>query len=198
MNRRQQGLTLIELMVTLAVAIVLLAIGIPAFQGIEANSRAVAQANSLVTALSLARSEAVSRGIPVAVCARATDTSCGGSGVWAAGGWLVFTDAYSTGGSCDDCDLPPDSALVTTRDQVVKVFGAPGRPPTLTTKRPCTSGGAAFAFVRFNSRGEQIDANGQSVEGCVQLQQTGATSGQVRCVRIARSGQVVTERVACP
>jgi len=69
------GLTLIELMVTLAVAIVLLAIGIPAFQGLASSNRASTQANGLVTALNLARSEAISRGIPVAVCARASASS---------------------------------------------------------------------------------------------------------------------------
>ena len=84
MKRPQHGLTLVELMVTVAVAITLLAIGIPAFQGIEANSRAAARANTFATALNLARSEAVGRGLAAGVCGKLakaeTDTRCGGAG----------------------------------------------------------------------------------------------------------------------
>ena len=62
MKRREKGLTLIELMVTLAVAIVLLAIGIPAFNAMTARDMSAATVNALVTALQLARMEAISRG----------------------------------------------------------------------------------------------------------------------------------------
>jgi type IV fimbrial biogenesis protein FimT len=62
MNRRQRGLTLVELMVTLAVAIVLLAVGIPAFNTLTARDISATTVNGLVTALQQARAEAISRG----------------------------------------------------------------------------------------------------------------------------------------
>jgi type IV fimbrial biogenesis protein FimT len=67
MKRGQHGLTLIELMVTLAVAITLLAIGIPAFDTVVGRNAGVSTVNPLVTALQQARSEAVTRGSAVRV-----------------------------------------------------------------------------------------------------------------------------------
>lgn len=59
--RKEHGLTLIELMVTLAVAVVLLSIGVPSFQSIMQSNRVSAQTNELVSAITTARSEAVRR-----------------------------------------------------------------------------------------------------------------------------------------
>jgi len=84
MKRRQRGLTLIELMVTLAVAIVVLAIGIPAFNSMSARDMSAATVNSLVTALQQARMEAISRGSGISVQAE--------SGDWAKG-WFTCCDA---------------------------------------------------------------------------------------------------------
>ena len=67
--KTKHGFTLIELMVTLAVAIVILAVGIPVFSTMIANNRAAADSNALVTALQFARSEAVKRSAQVRVCA---------------------------------------------------------------------------------------------------------------------------------
>jgi type IV fimbrial biogenesis protein FimT len=67
MDSRQQGLTLIELMVTLAVAIVILAIGIPAFNAMSGRDMSAATVNAIVAALQQARVEALSRGGGVSV-----------------------------------------------------------------------------------------------------------------------------------
>jgi type IV fimbrial biogenesis protein FimT len=92
--RRQQGLTLVELMVTLAVAIILLAVGMPMFNGIVANNRATAQANNLLSAMKLARSEAVKRAADVTVCAANADRDgcdTGSPPDWT-NGWMVHSD----------------------------------------------------------------------------------------------------------
>ena len=88
MGKKQQGLTLIELMVTLAVAIILVTVGMPLFTGMVANNRATTQTNALVSAIKLARSEAVKRGTNVSIAAVSSD--------WA-NGWTVFVDANSDG-----------------------------------------------------------------------------------------------------
>ena len=79
MKRRARGLTLIELMVTLAVAIVLLAIGIPAFNSLTARDVSAATVNGLVTALQKARVEAISGGGGVSVTAVSGDWAEGWS-----------------------------------------------------------------------------------------------------------------------
>jgi type IV fimbrial biogenesis protein FimT len=100
------GFTIIELMLTISVLAVLLAIGVPAFNEVVRNNRTAAQTNEFVGALSLARSEATKRGMPVAVCAaNAAQSACdaANAATWA-NGWLVFTDLTGTVGAFDGTD----------------------------------------------------------------------------------------------
>jgi type IV fimbrial biogenesis protein FimT len=97
MRSKQQGLTLVELMVTLAVAIILITVGMPLFTGLAGSNRATTQANSLVSALKLARSEAVKRADSVTVCSDNGAGACGDETEWV-NGWLVHTDVNESGG----------------------------------------------------------------------------------------------------
>lgn len=96
MAKKQKGLTLVELMVTLAVAIILIAVGLPLFSGVADNNRMTAQVNALSSALQLARSEAVKTGNRVNVCPKADDDQadfyCGDQDDWA-NGWMVYRGA---------------------------------------------------------------------------------------------------------
>ena len=62
--RSQTGLTLIEIMVTLAVVAVTLSIGVPSFQSMASSNRMSSAANSLIGALNVARSEAIKNAPP--------------------------------------------------------------------------------------------------------------------------------------
>jgi type IV fimbrial biogenesis protein FimT len=64
----QRGVTLIELMVTVAVLVILLAVGVPSFSTLMANSRVTTAVNSFIADLQLARSEAIKRGEQVRLC----------------------------------------------------------------------------------------------------------------------------------
>lgn len=173
LRRSQAGLTLIEMMVTMAVAIVLMSIGIPLYQGLVANNRAVTQSNALVSALQTARAEAVSRMTNIAVCARSTDTACGLAGDWD-NGWLVFVDDGSTVGSYEN-----------GTEERIRVFGA--LPDGSNVVPVGTS-----AFLRFGPTGTV--AAGENFE----LSVDGTTGSQTRCVRISLQGQVRLEKAACP
>lgn len=85
---RRAGFTLIEMMIAIAVTAVLVAIGIPRFQTVIQNNRITTVNNELVSALSLARSEAIKRGAPVRV------SPLGGG--WSAG-WRVWVDVDDDG-----------------------------------------------------------------------------------------------------
>ena len=86
--KKQNGVTLIELMIAIAVLAVLLGIGIPSFQDTIRTNRVAAITNDLVGALQFARSEAVRRGEDVTVCSSNDQATC--SGTWS-DGWVVRT-----------------------------------------------------------------------------------------------------------
>ena len=89
-----KGFTLIELMVTVAIAGIVMGLGIPTFSQLITNSRLTTSINELVTSLNLARSEAIKRGQPV------TLRKAGAQ--WEAG-WTIFTD-FNGNGTQDDTD----------------------------------------------------------------------------------------------
>ncbi len=87
-SERIRGFTLLELMVTLAVAAIVLSVAIPGFGGFIQNNRAVTHTNDLVTALNLGRSEATRRGAPVLLCSSSDGETCSGSNDWSSG-WII-------------------------------------------------------------------------------------------------------------
>jgi len=93
---RQSGFTLWELLVTMVVASLLVAIGIPSFRDAQRNSAITAAANDLITGLLAARAEAVKRQVPVTLCASpdpsAANPVCAQDGAGANGGFIVWVD----------------------------------------------------------------------------------------------------------
>lgn len=87
--KKTSGFTLVELMITLVVAGVILAIGVPSFTTAIRNNRISAMSNQLVSALSLARSEAVKRSETVTFCATTNGTTCAASTNWQTG-WIIL------------------------------------------------------------------------------------------------------------
>lgn len=96
--RKPQGVTLIELMVSLSVLGILATIAAPSFSNLMADSARTAAVNGLFHALFLARSESIKRGTVVSVCKSPDGLACVRSADWHTG-WMVFAN--------EDADEPP-------------------------------------------------------------------------------------------
>ena len=79
------GFTLVELAVTLVVAAILLAVGVPSFTGFIRNVEITTTANDFFAAINLARTEAIQRGLRVDM----VPSDAGGD--WSKG-WVIFVD----------------------------------------------------------------------------------------------------------
>ena len=86
--KRESGFTLIELIITLVIAGILVAIGVPNLAEFLKNSARTTRLNDVVTAFNYARSESVKRNTDVRVCASADESTCSGSTDFTAG-WVV-------------------------------------------------------------------------------------------------------------
>lgn len=88
--RKAGGFTLLELLITLAVAAVITALAVPSFQSITARNRIAVSSNQLLGAMQAARMLAVTRNTAVSICAGNADEGCHAN--WSRGEWIVFVD----------------------------------------------------------------------------------------------------------
>lgn len=95
--RLAQGFTWVELLVTLAILGVLLAMATPGLRAFWVQRAVSTQASALADGLRLARAEAVKRHQKITVCTtanpEATNPTCASASTNWASGWLIFADA---------------------------------------------------------------------------------------------------------
>lgn len=157
-----KGFTLVELVVTLTIAVVLLLIVGPSIGSFIRTNQLTAVANDFIHDISLARSEAFKQGLSVGVCPSMDGKSCGGTN-WNTG-WLVFSD-IDGGGSWNGSDT------------VIRFHGASGSDVAVTGSSSlilynrqgyaangdyqfCSSSLKKSRIVRINSTGQHRIAEG--------------------------------------
>lgn len=94
---RQVGVTLIELLVTVAVAAVLMVIAVPSFKNVMLSNRLDTAANGVVGAIQVARMEAVKRNAEAQFCSNSASANSGDTLGAACGSELGAVSAMSGG-----------------------------------------------------------------------------------------------------
>ena len=110
-ERKSSGFTLVELMVVIGMVVLLFSLAVPSFTAMIENTKVTIQTNELVSALNLARSEAIKRGARVTVCKSADGAACTNAGDWTQG-WLVFVDTAN------------NATVVNPATDIIRVRGA--------------------------------------------------------------------------
>ena len=182
--RSPLGFTLLELIVTMAVAAIVLTVGVPGFYELINNNRLTSGANEFVAALNLARSEAVKRSVRVTVCKSADGRCCAGSGGYEQG-WIVFADlsgdALRDPATCGNPSTPNDP------EPLIRAYGALSGGLTLTGNTNVVN------FVSFIPVGVSQLIDGGFQAGTLTLCKRGYASSARRLV-LGRGGRVRVQR----
>src|SRR5580693_8818391 len=93
---RAHGFTLVEVVITMAVAAILLSIAVPSFRYVTNSNRIAGELNGLLGDLQFARAEAIKEGRTVTVCVSVDGATCANSTTWQSG-WIVFSDPTDVG-----------------------------------------------------------------------------------------------------
>lgn len=175
MPGKPKGFTLTELLVALSLLTVLAAFALPSFRSLLGGSEMTATANTLVHSLQLARSEAIKRSQPVALCT--SNDSLNVAAVCDAGasyqqGWIVYVDD-NINGSRD----AGEALLLQVEERSNAFQFAPD---------------VAFAEqIYFNDVGASANAAGIPLAGQIGIDY--ANGLEQRIVRVAANGRISTE-----
>ncbi len=113
--RIEGGYTLMELMVVTSILGVLMSLAVPAFRDTVESAQTNSEIKVMLTALNLARSEAIRRGTDVVMCASPEGSGDCSGGTWSQG-WMIFADANG--------DATGSTGSVDSGDTVIREFSA--------------------------------------------------------------------------
>ncbi|MDE1711264.1 GspH/FimT family pseudopilin [Chromobacterium amazonense] len=175
--RHQNGFTLLELMMVIAILAITLAFAVPAYQSTIAAESIQAESNNLYGDILYARNEALRQGQYVLVCQSTDNQTCdasGGSANWAVG-WIVTTGASCANGS---------NGTVLRKQ---KAFSSKDTANYTNLASPPVAGTTPFCFNRM---GYAASAN----TGKVVIRSTSNTSATPYCVIVEASGHPLSLR----
>lgn len=133
----QLGLTLVELMMTVAVLAIVTSLAVPGYARLTAANRITTATNELVAAIHYARSEAIRRGQTVVICKSNDGLDCTVGGNHWESGWIAFVEQNTNN----------------IRDAAEVLLHTWGAAPAGITIRPASAQNNIDDYLRFNARG---------------------------------------------
>lgn len=181
--RHARGFTLIELIVTMVVLAIAVAIAIPTFTTQIRNNQSRALGEEFGAALNFTRSEAVKRGQMVSICAsNAAQTGCASD--WT-NGWLVFVD----GAALASATAP---VITTPATDILRIW----EPATDQAVMTVTNDGTNRDFIRFTALGTLARLTDEPIVANTRI--TDCSGNAAHLINVSLSGSVHSRRIACP
>jgi type IV fimbrial biogenesis protein FimT len=169
-RKTQSGFSLIELMMSIAMAGIIMALGVSSYKYVTNANRVSGEINALLGDMQFARYEAVKEGLAVQICPTAAGgTTCTATATWS-GGWIVLSNAAATGGT----------ALVLRRQLPFSSFSSSD---TLTNN-------AGTAPISFNREGYAVAI--ASPSDMFSLHDPSSITSYTRCLMVGTSGVLST------
>jgi type IV fimbrial biogenesis protein FimT len=173
--RAAYGFSVIELMSVVAIAVILMTVGVPSFRYVTNSNRVTEEVNSLYLDLELARSRALEAGVPVTVCPSTDGRTCSPNSQSWQSGWILFYDSNSNG-------------VVDAGEEVLEVRAAF---PTTTDTFSSSQG---VYRVTFSREGFAINLPGSSAGyTTITLHTQPQSSAWTRCIQVSIVGMLTTE-----
>ena len=192
--KKDTGFTLTELMITLAIVSILLTIGVPSLKTFMQGNQLIATTNELISALHVARSEAIKLNTRVSICESSDGATCAETGSWK-NGWIAFIDG--NGANPGDLVNTGNPCSASNTDCLLRVHGA------IDDKQLNVAAANVSSFT-FTSRGLPKAANGASQPGVFSLCSFDSSNNVIdsRAVILSHAGRVrVSDNqavISCP
>lgn len=168
--RRTRGFTLVEMLVVVSIVGILSGVAFP-YLGVMVDSIRMRRiANSFHTSLLLARSEAIKRNGPVALCKSADGIACANTGDWEQG-WIVFHDMNSDGSA------QADEQLIHREEALPLGFRLSGN-------------SMVSRYISFSATGKTRTAGGAFQAGTITLCNVSGRSSEGRAVVLNNVGRM--------
>lgn len=167
-----KAFTLIEFIITMAVAAIFIMVAVPGFYNVMQNNKITSMTNQLAASINYARLEAIKRGYRVSVCsaADASLSTCGTAAQWSQG-WMVFND-------------PDNDNIIDAVTDLVKVSEAVPSNMVIT---------ANSNIISFDGSGFLL-----SVPITISLSALDCTGLNARVLSVTSSGRLTVARTQCP
>jgi len=162
-------------MSVVAIAVILLTVGVPSFRYVTNSNRVTAEVNSLYLDLELARSKALAMGAPVTVCPSTDGRTCAPSSqIWQSG-WIIFSDSNGNG-------------AVDSGDEVLMERAA------FTSSTDTFLSSQGVSAVTFNREGFAINLPSSSAGyTTIKLHTRPQSPAWTRCIQVSIVGMLMTE-----